>query len=316
MEKHTEHLKKNIPWRNIISAIVLLLFAVLIVRNWSDFVESFKAIKSADPFWLTVAVVGMVCTYIAAAGGYLVVTIKKLSAWLTFLAQVAAAFANKLLPSGVGGLGLNVAFLHKNKYTPTEAATVTGVNSLAAFVSFSLLFIAALLAGGLSTSTITVPHVPTWVFVCIIAVLAVTAVVISKNHTIRSKLSELVTQAVHTVKAYRHQPLRLVGAVVMATLVTFAYLTALYASARSLGVDIGVAEIFFVYVFAAVATAAVPTPGGLGAAEAALYAGFVSYGVEPGLALSATLAYRFITYWIPILPGYLSFQYLQKIKML
>lgn len=313
-----EHMQKfkSLPWRNIISVIVLAMFVALIVRNWSDFVESFQAIKNADKAWLFVAVCGMVLTYVAAAGGYIVVSIKKIGALYTLLAQVAAAFANKLLPSGVGGLGLNVAYLHKNNYTPTEATTVTAVNSLAAFVSFSLLFISALAFGGLSNSTIKMPEIPLWAVGLVLAALVIIAIVLIKNASIRAKIKHTLTQAVDTVKAYKDHPFRLVGAVAMATLVTFAYLLALYASARSLGVSIGIAEIFFVYVLGALATAAVPTPGGLGAAEAALYAGFVSYGVEPGLALSAVLAYRFITYWLPILPGYLSFQFLQRKKML
>lgn len=307
---------KKLPWRNIISAIVLVLFAVLVVRNWSDFVKSFDAIKNADKAWLAVAFVGMILTYIAAAGGYLVVSLKKLNALLTLLAQVAAAFANKLLPSGVGGLGLNVAYLHKNKYTPTEATTVTAVNSLAAFVSFSLLFLTALAMGGLQNSTIKMPNIPVWVVALILTALIVMGVVAFKNKKIKAKIAELWHQVVSTVLAYKTEPLKLFLAVVMATLVTFAYLLALYASARALGVQIGISEIFFVYVFGAIATAAVPTPGGLGAAEAALYAGFVSYGVPADQALSTVLAYRFITYWVPILPGYLSFQYLQRRKML
>jgi uncharacterized protein (TIRG00374 family) len=307
---------KQLPWRNIISVIVLVLFVVLIIRNWSDFVKSFDAIKSANPAWLLAAVIGMVLTYVAAAGGYIVVSIKKLSAWFTFLAQVAAAFANKLLPSGIGGLGLNVAYLHKNKYTPTEATTVTAVNSLAAFVSFSLLFIIALASGGLKNSTLKMPNIPIWAVVLLLTV--VTAVVITtiKNKKIRKKISELTHQVVDTIMAYKSQPLRLLGAVAMATLVTVAYLLALYASARSLGVNIAISEVFFVYVLGALATAAVPTPGGLGAAEAALYAGFVSYGVDSSVALSVVLAYRFITYWVPILPGYISFHYLQRKKLL
>jgi uncharacterized protein (TIRG00374 family) len=307
---------KHLPWRNIISVVVLVLFIALIIRNWSDFVKSFQAIKSADPAWLAAAVGGMVLTYVAAAGGYIVISIKKLSSWFTFLAQVAAAFANKLLPSGVGGLGLNVAYLHKNKYTPTEATTVTAVNSLAAFVSFCLLLVIALAAGGLKNSTIKMPTIPIWAVALVLVVIITAVITLIKNKKIRKKISGLTHQVVSTIMAYKEQPLRLLAAVIMATLVTVAYLLALYASARSLGVNIAISEVFFVYVLGALATAAVPTPGGLGAAEAALYAGFVSYGVEPGLALSVVLAYRFITYWVPILPGYLSFQYLQRKKLL
>jgi glycosyltransferase 2 family protein len=305
---------KKLPWRNIISFTVLLLFVLLIIRNWESFVQSIRAIQQANHEWLAVAIFGMVLTYFAAAGGYIVVSIKKLNKFRTVLAQVAAAFANKLLPSGVGGLGLNVAYLHKNKYTPTEATTVTAINSIAAFVSFSLLFIAAVLAGGLEESSFKLPAIPAWAVAVAVGALIVVAIFITKSQKIKTKIKKLTNQVVNTVLAYKDQPLRLVGAVVMATLVTAFYLVALYASAKAMGIDIGFAEIFFVYVLGAIATAAVPTPGGLGAAEAALYAGFVSYGVDESTALSAVLAYRFVTYWLPILPGYLSFQYLQRNK--
>ena len=306
---------KELPWRTIISIVVLVLFILLVVRNWDSFVESFEVLKNADLAWLAVAFVGMVLTYFAAAGGYMVVTLKKLKFFLTLLAQVAAAFANKLLPSGVGGLGLNVAYLHKNKYTPAEATTVTAVNSLAAFVSFSLLFITALLIGGTS-GDITMPNIPPVALATIPLLLLAAFILVYRNKKIHEKIAKFFREMVATVMTYKNQPLRLLGAVVMATLVTLAYLLALYASARSVGVTVSFTEVFLTYVLGAVATAAIPTPGGLGAAEAALYAGFVSFGVPPTQALSAVLAYRFLTYWLPILPGYLSFQYLQSRKLL
>ena len=53
--------------------------------------------------------------------------------------------------------------------------------------------------------------------------------------------------------------------------------------------------------------AAAPTPGGLGALEAALVAGFTGVGMESGVAVAAVLSYRLVTYWLPILPGWISF---------
>jgi undecaprenyl-diphosphatase len=54
------------------------------------------------------------------------------------------------------------------------------------------------------------------------------------------------------------------------------------------------------------------TPGGLGAIEAALVAGLTGIGVPPGPAVSAVLTYRLATYWLPVLPGWLSLRFLQK----
>jgi glycosyltransferase 2 family protein len=306
---------KKWPWRTIISAVVLLLFITLIVKNWEDFKESLLAMRDADPVWIFVAVLGMITTYIWAGLGYVVVAINKLKAVLTIFAQVAAAFANKLLPSGVGGLGLNAAYLHKNKHDAAQTATVVAVNSLAAFVSFSLLTLTALLIGG-SSSGFELPKIPiSFVIVGIIALLAA-GIFVAKNKKLKNKITTFISDTKKAVIVYKDRPFRLLLAVVFATLVTLGYLTALYASAVSIGIDITVTQIFLVYVLGALATAVTPTPGGLGGAEAALYAGFVSFGVDESSALTATLIYRFITYWVPILPGYISFQYLQKRKLL
>jgi undecaprenyl-diphosphatase len=73
-------------------------------------------------------------------------------------------------------------------------------------------------------------------------------------------------------------------------------------------VHITLTQIFFVFTVGVVAATITPTPGGLGGAEASLVLAFTSIGVSPQQALAATLSYRLITYWLPILPGVVVFQ--------
>ena len=70
------------------------------------------------------------------------------------------------------------------------------------------------------------------------------------------------------------------------------------------GGRVGIVEIGAVYLGAAVIAAASPTPGGLGAIEAALVAGLTGIGLPPGPAVSAVLTYRLATYWLPVVPGW------------
>jgi undecaprenyl-diphosphatase len=58
--------------------------------------------------------------------------------------------------------------------------------------------------------------------------------------------------------------------------------------------------------------AAAATPGGLRAIEAALIAGLTGVGMLAGPAVSAVLLYRLATYWLPVLPGWLSWRFLQR----
>jgi undecaprenyl-diphosphatase len=94
--------------------------------------------------------------------------------------------------------------------------------------------------------------------------------------------------------------------------VTLAYIGALIASVNAFGGGIPIAKIGAVYLAASALAAATPTPGGLGALEAALVAGLTGVGMPSGPALSTVLTYRLATYWLPILPGWGSWWYLQR----
>ena len=50
--------------------------------------------------------------------------------------------------------------------------------------------------------------------------------------------------------------------------------------------------------------------------EAAYVAGLTAAGLDPGIALSATLLFRLLTFWLPTIPGYWAFNRLQKIGAL
>ena len=42
----------------------------------------------------------------------------------------------------------------------------------------------------------------------------------------------------------------------------------------------------------------------------------VDSGVDSGVAVSATLLFRLLTFWLPTLPGYWSFNWLQRVGSL
>ena len=65
-------------------------------------------------------------------------------------------------------------------------------------------------------------------------------------------------------------------------------------------------------VAASAIAAASPTPGGLGAIEAALVAGLTGVGLGSGAAVSAVLTYRLATYWLPVAPGWIALNLLQR----
>jgi uncharacterized protein (TIRG00374 family) len=95
-------------------------------------------------------------------------------------------------------------------------------------------------------------------------------------------------------------------------LVTFAYLTTLYFSVEAFGGGLAFATVGAVFLVGSAVAQAAPTPGGLGAVGAALIAGLVAAGLDNTVAVPAVFLYRLFTFWIPILPGWLCFQRLER----
>ena len=109
-----------------------------------------------------------------------------------------------------------------------------------------------------------------------------------------------------------HSPAKLAALVGGSFAVTIAYIAALAAAVAAFDGGVSFAQVGAVYLGASVIAAAAPTPGGLGAMEAALVAGLTGVGMEPSIAVAAVLSYRLLTYWLPVLPGWLSFHYLER----
>jgi uncharacterized protein (TIRG00374 family) len=86
----------------------------------------------------------------------------------------------------------------------------------------------------------------------------------------------------------------------------------LIASVRAFGGTGSWAAISLVYLAGSTLGQAAPTPGGVGAVETVMTAGLVATGLDGGIALSAVLLFRLLTFWLPTIPGWFAFQYLTK----
>jgi len=78
---------------------------------------------------------------------------------------------------------------------------------------------------------------------------------------------------------------------------------ALLAALVAVGDDSRISLVLLAYVAGAVLGMIPITPGGLGFVEAGLTATLTASGVSPGRAVLATLAYRLVSYWLPMLAG-------------
>jgi len=277
--------------------------------------SSWHALQSAHWIWLPVVIAFSALTYLASAISLLGSVTVRLPFWPTVLTQGASSFINRVSPANVGGMALNVRYLQKTGVEPSAGVAAVGVNALAgAIVHVILLVIFLSWAGRGAGQAFKLPSGSK-----LLLILAILAAVIGlilatrqgRKFAVRKLLPSLRSSLASLWRVAR-SPVRLALLFGGSALVTLAYIGGLVASVAAFGESASIAQVGAVYLIASFIAAASPTPGGLGAIEAATIAGLTGIGIPSGPAVSAVLVYRLATYWLPVLPGWYSWRLLQR----
>ena len=276
--------------------------------------SSWHALQHANWAWVPVIIGLSALTYVASA----IALIGSVPGHVPFgpavLAQGASSFINRVSPANVGGMALNARFLQKTGTgTPASVAAV-GVNALAGAVMHVVLIVVFFaLAGHDLTKAFKLPS-GSKILLALAVIIAVIGAVLASRPGRRWTRKQLIPGARSAAGSLRQaaaSPVKLGLLFGGSALITLAYIAGLAASVQAFGGGPGLIVIGAVYLAAAALAAAAPTPGGLGAIEAALVAGLTGVGMQPGPAVSAVLLYRLATYWLPVLPGWLCWRSLQ-----
>lgn len=273
-----------------------------------DLKDSLAALKYADMNWILLAILIYFAGIFTLATQVFLLSLKKLSYVLTYKVEVAAQFVSKLMPSFLGTFSLNMYYLIKKGHTTNQAATVMAANSAASGVAYTLLIILAL-----TKSSVTIPDQHQAIEISSNLVIFVVILVIGllyvflRSVNLRKRIKQEWSELKQNFKAYRGKSFNLILTVILNALGSAANVFAIFASAKAIGIDITFADSLLVYTFGNIATTLIPTPGGIGAAEAGIYSGLILVGVSGPDAITITLLYRLISYWLPIIPGYFAF---------
>ena len=272
-----------------------------------------ELVTSASLEWLLFAVIASLLTYPGAAWSLTGFVPERLSLHRTVLAQTAAHFATLVSPPTLGSVAINMRFLTKAGLHPALAAASVGVAQVVAFVVYIVLLVGFGIAAGTQQDFTFDP--PPWAVIAVIAValmvLAAFAVPRVRRYVF-GRMRPLLKEVVPRLITVAQRPLKLGEGLGGIMLVNIGYIAALVGCVRAFDGDTNVAAIAVVYLAGATLGQAAPTPGGLGAVEAAMAAGLTAAGLPGGIAVSSVLLFRLITFWIPTIPGYFAFGWLTK----
>ena len=128
----------------------------------------------------------------------------------------------------------------------------------------------------------------------------------------RARLSPTFGQVLPRLMEVAQRPTKLAEGFGGALLLSIAYIFCLATCVAAFGSSVPFAKIGFVYLTGSALGSIIPTPGGLGAVEAALTAGLIAAGVPAGVAGAAVLLFRLLTFWLPVPVGWVALNYLER----
>jgi glycosyltransferase 2 family protein len=232
----------------------------------------------------------------------------------TMLAQLAGSFVTLVTPAAVGGVSVNIRYLQRRKIPAPVAAASVGVSQVVAFVLHILLLVVSIaVAGAAAKHPFYSP--PTWSYFVLAGLVVLAAGVLAvpaARRALRARLQPMLGQVLPRLLEVAQQPRKLAEGIGGALLLSVTYILCLAACVQAFHGSAAIASIAVVYLTGSALGSIIPTPGGIGAVEAALTAGLVAAGLHGTEAASAVLLFRLLTFWLPVPFGWAALSYLEN----
>ena len=272
-----------------------------------------SVLRSADWRWGLAALALSAVTYVGATLSLSGFVAERLNFPRTLLVQLASSFVTLVTPAAVGGAALNVRYLQRRKIPARgrggQRRRVPGGGLRPAHpaarrvrrdrgnrgqVPDQAADVGLLRAGRARSAGAVVLAVP------------------AGRRLLRARLSPTFGQVLPRLLEVAQHPRKLAEGIGGALLLSLAYILCLAACVAAFGRSVPFAKIGFVYLTGSAIGSIIPTPGGLGAVEAALTAGLTAAGVPGAVAVSAVLLFRLLTFWLPVPFGWAALNYLER----
>ncbi|KQU34839.1 MULTISPECIES: lysylphosphatidylglycerol synthase transmembrane domain-containing protein [unclassified Rhodococcus (in: high G+C Gram-positive bacteria)] len=306
--------------RNQVVQLVLLIALVYVAYPFISQVPTFASeLASINWWWALLGLAISAATYFGAAAALWACASGAVGFLNTTIMQVANTFAATTTPAGVGGLALSVRFLQKGGLTLTRSTAAVALQQLVQVISHvTLLVVFSVAAGQSADLSRFVPSATILYLIAGVAFGALGAVLFVPTlrrflrTAVRPQLAEVYSDLSELV---RH-PARFTVIVLGCAATTLGAAFALWVSIEAFGGGTTFITVTIVTMIGGTLASAAPTPGGIGAVEAALIGGLAAFGLPATIAVPSVLLYRVLTCWIPVFLGWPIMRWLARKDMI
>lgn len=279
----------------------------------------FSELRTANWWWALLGLTVSALTYVGAAAALWACADGLVSFWKLSIMQVANTFAATTTPAGVGGLALSTRFLQKGGLSALRAtAAVALQQSVQVIVHVVLLIIFSAAAGTSADLSHFVPSATLLYLIGGVALGIVGTFLLVPNlrrwlaTAVRPRLKEVWGDLTELAR----EPRRLALIVAGSGGTTLGAALALWASVEAFGGGTNFVTVTVVTMVGGTLASAAPTPGGVGAVEAALIGGLAAFGVPTAIGVPSVLLYRVLTCWLPVFVGWPVMRWLTRNDMI
>ena len=306
--------------RKQVIQLVLLVALVYVAYPFISTVPTFfHELRTANWWWALLGLGVSALTYVGAAMALWACADGLASFRNLVIMQVANTFAATTTPAGVGGLALSVRFLQKSGLGAVRATAAVALQQTVQVITHvALLIFFSAAAGATADLSHFVPSVTILYLVAGVALGVVGAFLLVPRlrrwleTAVRPRLKEVLSD----LRALTREPKRLAMIILGCAATTLGMALALWASIEAFGGTTSFVTVTVVTMVGGTLAAAAPTPGGVGAVEAALIGGLAAFGVTAAIAVPSVLLYRVLTCWLPVFIGWPIMRWLTKKDMI
>jgi glycosyltransferase 2 family protein len=305
---------RRVTWKSFLSLALLVVAAYTLIGMLADIdLESFgRALRGADWWWLGAALLIGQLPRIANAVSTMGSTTQALPLGPTSLMQFASCYVNVAVPSAAGRVALTTRFFQRLGVPAATAVSAGVIDSVSEFITQVVLFLLVFFVSdvdlGLSVSQDQLDGLATTALI-IVGVLVAAGAVTFLVPSLRTKAVKSLRQARDALQVLRspNKLLQLYGGNLLSQLL---FAITLGACVRAFGMHVALSDLILINTVVTLFAGILPVPGGVGITEGGLSLGLTRAGVPAALALAIALSYRFVTFYLPPLWGYLSLRWL------
>ena len=294
--------------RNQLIQLVLLIALVYVAYPFISSVPTFLTeLRTANWWWALLGLLASGLTYIGAAAALWACADGLVSLWGLIVMQVANKFAATTTPAGVGGLALSARYLQKGGINPLRSTTAVALQQSVQVITHIGLLIFFSTAAGVSANlsrfvpSVTVIYLAAGV---VLGLIGTFLLVPKLRHWLATAVRPRLQELLGDLMSLARDPKRLALIMLGCAATTLGNAFALWASIEAFGGDTSFITVTVVTMVGGTLASAAPTPGGVGAVEAALIGGLAAFGMAASVAVPSVLLYRVLTTWLPVLVGW------------